>query len=213
MDHRNKDKQIFSHQDEDSSCHIMKNDVCKEQLIVNSIKLFHLNIQGIRDKIDSLNMFLNCNKFDIICLSEHWIKQKTVLNQMNIYGYRLVSAYCRPSKIHGGVCVFVKKNITCKVIDVESFSVEACAEFCALELSQQNIIVIVVYRSCLADVSIFFEKFEELLYSISGLVICEGMYGYCGGSKFGLHQLPMISSTSQSCFTPSKRPRVWNNST
>nr|CAI5834463.1 unnamed protein product [Callosobruchus analis] len=153
---------------EDSSCHIIENYACEEQLLsVNSIKIFHLNIQGIRDKIDSLNMFLNSNNVDIICLSEHWIQQKNVLTQMNIYGYRLVSAYCRPTRIHGGVCMFVKKNIFCKVIDIGSFCLEASAEFCALELSQQNMIIIVVYRSCLADISIFFDKFEELLYFIS----------------------------------------------
>nr|CAI5842028.1 unnamed protein product [Callosobruchus analis] len=113
-------------------------------------------------------MFLNSNNVDIICLSEHWIQQKNVLTQMNIYGYRLVSAYCRPTRIHGGVCMFVKKNIFCKVIDIGSFCLEASAEFCALELSQQNMIIIVVYRSCLADISLFFDKFEELLYFISG---------------------------------------------
>nr|CAI5839229.1 unnamed protein product [Callosobruchus analis] len=86
---------------------------------------------------------------------------------MNIYGNQLVSAYCRPIKIHGGVCMLIKKNIFCKAIDVERFSLEASAELCALELSQQNMIIIVVYRSCLADVSIFFDKFEELLNSVS----------------------------------------------
>nr|CAI5827518.1 unnamed protein product [Callosobruchus analis] len=151
---------------EDSSCHIIEDDACKEQLNVNNIKIFHLNIKGIKDKVDSLNMFLNCKNVDI-CLSEYWIQQKMVLTEMNIYGYQLVSAYCRPSRIHGGVCMLVKKNILCKAIDVESFSLEASAEFCALELNQQNMIIIVVYRSCLADVSIFFDKFEELLNSVS----------------------------------------------
>nr|CAI5862616.1 unnamed protein product [Callosobruchus analis] len=69
------------------------NDAYEEQLNVNNIKIFHLNIQGIKDK-----------NVDIICLSEHWIQQKTVLTEMNIYGYQLVSAYCRPSRIHGYVC-------------------------------------------------------------------------------------------------------------
>lgn len=37
------------------------------------------------------------------------------------------------------------------------------------------------------------------------------MYIYlltCGGSKLGRHQLPMQSSITQSCFTPSCRPRI-----
>lgn len=41
-----------------------------------------------------------------------------------------------------------------------------------------------------------------------GLVMCDAMYGYCGGSKFGLHQLPIMSSISQSCFTFSCLPNV-----
>lgn len=32
----------------------------------------------------------------------------------------------------------------------------------------------------------------------------------CGGSKFGRHQLPMQSSITQSCLTPSWRPRIWH---
>lgn len=45
-----------------------------------------------------------------------------------------------------------------------------------------------------------------------GLVICGGMYGYWGGSKFGRHQFPIMSSTCHSCLTPSRRPRVCNMS-
>lgn len=41
-----------------------------------------------------------------------------------------------------------------------------------------------------------------------GLVMCGGIYGYCGGSKFGRHQLPIVSSTIQSCLTPSCLPKV-----
>lgn len=45
-----------------------------------------------------------------------------------------------------------------------------------------------------------------------GLVMCGGIYGYCGGSKFGRHQFPIVSSTIQSCFTPSCLPNVCNPS-
>lgn len=75
----------------------------------DTVSLFHVNIQCISNKLDQLSLFLDKYKFDIVCLSEHWLDQCT-LESINIPMYSLANFFCREPNKHGGVLIFIKKT-------------------------------------------------------------------------------------------------------
>ncbi|KAG8238803.1 hypothetical protein J437_LFUL018533 [Ladona fulva] len=94
-----------------------------------STHCIYIAIMCIRNKVlDSLCLE---NKYDILCLNEHWLKSPEV-NLYNISGYQLASVYCREDNKNGGVVVYVKDNLHFSVIDVSTFCSELNFEMVAI---------------------------------------------------------------------------------
>ena len=108
-------------------------------------------------------MFLEINDFDVVCLSEHWERNVETLLCYNIVNYKLISSFCRSKHVHGGVCIYVRPGLGCKRVNVEAFLQEVAAEFCAIEVIPEKILIICIYRSCLADVQVFYKQFQLLI--------------------------------------------------
>lgn len=125
--------------------------------------MFHLNVQGLFSKIDDISLFLDENKYDVVCFSEHWMTQVETLFNVNLIGYKLIAHFCRSKRLHGGVCIFVRLDLPCVSIDLGSYSLEMTAEFCAIEIQTENILVICLYRSCNESLDTFLARFECLL--------------------------------------------------
>lgn len=80
--------------------------------------MMHQNIQGIKSKIDELNIYLECNNynkiknFDCLALTEHFLSSGED-KYVNLKGYRVVSCFTRTNHIRGGSCIFLKDEIEC----------------------------------------------------------------------------------------------------
>jgi hypothetical protein len=83
----------------------MVND--NEMLASNAITIFHQNICGLKGKTDELLSSMSPNFPHILCFSEHHLK-KFELDQINVDGYRLGTAYCRQVVKRGCICIFVQ---------------------------------------------------------------------------------------------------------
>lgn len=129
-------------------------------------KLGYLNIQGYSNKSLVLNEFLIENRFDVVCLSEHWSKKdEIVFNTLD--DFQLVSSYCREQHIHGGVSIYIRN---CSIIpfkaselDLSSFLSEINFEVSGVCIEVFKLVVIVIYRSPKGDESLFLEKLECML--------------------------------------------------
>lgn len=128
----------------------------------NMVSVFHINIQCISNKIDQLSLFTNKYKFDIICLSEHWLTEYK-LKLINIPGYFVGSFFCRSHNIHGGVAIYVKDKFKCKPLQLNDFNAEFNSEFCGIEIPTIQTFVITTYRSCVGDINLFLTNLENLL--------------------------------------------------
>ena len=79
------------------------------------MKVLHLNIHSLPDKIDSLVALLDklneakC-RIDLILLCETYISDHTNLQRCNINGYNLIEKH-RTNTMGGGVCIFVNNAI------------------------------------------------------------------------------------------------------
>jgi len=83
----------------------------------NSLILYHQNICGLKGKTVELISSMSPNLPHILCFSEHHLKH-TELDQINIVGFKLCTAYCRQAIERGGVCIFIQKNLEYSKIHV-----------------------------------------------------------------------------------------------
>ena len=135
----------------------------KAQTMVNTFNVLHINIRSLACKLNELQIFLNDNSLDILCLSEHWL-DVNCLNTIKIDNYYLLSEFCRESRKHGGVAIFARQNFRCKKVNLEKFSVAFHSEFCGVELLDINTVLISVYRSSSTGIlSIFKDSLNDLL--------------------------------------------------
>lgn len=81
-----------------------------------------------------------------MCLGEHW-QSKVELSGMHISEYVLQASYYRDACQHGGVAAYGRKNVMCRDVGHEAFSVPVHAEFAGVGL---ECVVISVYRSSLS---------------------------------------------------------------
>jgi hypothetical protein len=73
----------------------------------NSFAIFHQNICGLKSKTDELISSMLPTPPHIICLTEHHLKY-TDVDQINIEGFKLSTAYCRETMKKGGVYYLLK---------------------------------------------------------------------------------------------------------
>lgn len=146
-----------------SDCFIDLN--CKLQ---KGLKITHVNIQSITNKIDHVNLLLHNNNIDVLCLTETWLSDSIDDSELKINNY----SFCRLDRLndksHGGILCYVKDGISFKqntdlyVSDVEALWIE-------INLPKTKpIIVGTVYRapSCTVD---YLEKVDSIFQKCNSI--------------------------------------------
>ena len=106
-------------------------------------------------------------------LTEHWMNDSRI-QSCNIDNYKLVGFFCREESFqHGGVAIYVRENNSSKISSYASAnSLMKTIECCAVELTNQNIVILGLYRPPNIDnvsINTFFETFESILHHYSRL--------------------------------------------
>lgn len=141
----------------------------------HTLKLYNQNIQGCSSKLLEIEMFLEKTKFDVICLTEHWLKEHEIM-AINYENYCVVSHFCRKHMIRGGSLILTKTSIKSKERkDIIKLSVEHTLELSCVELDKH--VVICVYRPpSYQNLSVFESVMEDVLKKVStcnkSIVIC-----------------------------------------
>ncbi|MCG8113231.1 MAG: reverse transcriptase domain-containing protein, partial [Candidatus Thiodiazotropha taylori] len=94
----------------------------ENQMIKDKFSVVHYNVQSIVNKLDLLEAELQ--NFDVICITETWLDQRTSDDVLNLYGFKLFRRD-RLGENYGGICVYVKNNIySCRRADLELPNIE-----------------------------------------------------------------------------------------
>lgn len=107
-------------------------------------------------------------KSDIICVSEHWLKEEEI-EYTQINNYSTKSYYSRKALNNGGVLIMCKNKNIDVVEDyskVKIFSIEEIFECCAVKCTidkDTHIIVIALYRSPSSNIHMFLNQLELCL--------------------------------------------------
>lgn len=105
-------------------------------------------MQCLRNKLLHIEEFLTKTKdVHVLCITEHWLQEYEV-ETYTFTDFYLASHFCRKTYIHGGVSIYVRKNITSHELTfITSLSVEKTCEITGVCIKKYNTIILVVYRS------------------------------------------------------------------
>ena len=85
----------------------------------NRIKLFHLNIQSIKNRnhLIQIRELVSDNKVDVLAISETWLNSSILNAEVDheMQGYR-IHRLDRKYKRGGSVCIYVRNNLKSKVL-------------------------------------------------------------------------------------------------
>ena len=76
---------------------------------VKGLRVGHLNVRSLIDKIDEIRFLLFKLDFDVLCFSETWFNESISNEQLCIDEYSIFRKDRMDGKRGGGVCIFVKK--------------------------------------------------------------------------------------------------------
>lgn len=110
--------------------------------------------------MDEFRDYFDKNMYDIICISESWLKPQVSSNLAKLNGYTLLRQD-RHHKNGGGVAMYVRNVIKCREL-IPGFSPTSAVEYIVTEVNIHNIqlLLIVVYRPPKVG---FFTDLENIL--------------------------------------------------
>jgi hypothetical protein len=85
----------------------------------SNLKIYHLNIRGISNKIDELLSQWDSQTPHIFCLMEHHFIKAEIL-RISINNYNLGAHYCHKSRKSGGVGIFVHQSLQFAPMDFKN---------------------------------------------------------------------------------------------
>ena len=90
------------------------------------LKVCHLNVRSLLPKIDKLRLFISKNPFDVIAVSETWLKPSTPNNKIDI-PYYSIYRNDRTDKTGGGTAFYVRNGLPFRSRgDLQSSDIETC---------------------------------------------------------------------------------------
>ncbi|KAJ8704330.1 hypothetical protein PYW08_013054 [Mythimna loreyi] len=135
-------------------------------------------------------MFLEKTMFDVICFSEHWLKDYQML--LSYDNYDVGSCFNRKSMLRGGSLMLIKKGLKFKQRhDIVGMSVEHCIELSCVELDEH--VIVCVYRPPNPqNFGLFESTMEDVLSKFAG---CNKSIVICG--DFNINILENNSNSSR----------------
>lgn len=120
-----------------------------------------------------VELFMNCNKIDIVCITEHWLKDHQIM--FGFKNHQVASSFCRVNAVHGGSIVLIRNNIKFKErCDIVKLSVERTIEIACIEL--ERLIILSVYRPPASSYEMFENIIDEALSKLcnsnKNIIVC-----------------------------------------
>lgn len=134
------------------------------------IKLFALNTQSIRNKIDALESYICDKKLQIICACEHFMTPEEAATLI-IPGFVMATSFCRKSKKRGGSLILVSNELKSDFTEltrVINLSIEPVIEISAITLNDYNLNILSIYRTPgrLGDFGTFLSRLEQAICAV-----------------------------------------------
>ena len=146
------------------------NTILKSKQENASFSLLHVNACSLLSSFDDLKSFVenSCQSSTAIGISETWLND-TTSDRVNLPGYNFLSCH-RTARSGGGVGLYLRNDLEYRICSECNFSDPNMIESLFVEIfvpNSKNIVVGIVYRSPNQNLSLFLDKFNEILSTIS----------------------------------------------
>jgi hypothetical protein len=84
---------------------------CKLQ---KGLKIVHVNIQSLINKVDHINLLLQENNIHVLCITESWLTNDIDDSDIKINGYDICRLDRNNGMSHGGIVCYIKEGISFK---------------------------------------------------------------------------------------------------
>jgi len=133
----------------------------------NLFKIFHQNIRGLKSKVDKLSNSLLPDYPNILCLTEHHLKNFEIYN-LPVDQFKLGSKFCRHEYKNGGWgggCNFVHEDLEFSSISLDKYCKEKDIEVCAvrLKITPIQLVILAIYRSPSGNFTNFLKNLDSIL--------------------------------------------------
>lgn len=121
-----------------------------------------VNVCCLKNKVLQLECLCNEKNVNVICISEHWLQD----DQIDLFVPRSfvpANVKCRSLRKNGGVGIYLRNSIQFLTVDVSQFYFELHFEICCVKLTEENLLIVSVYRSPNGDMNMFLDCFERAL--------------------------------------------------
>ena len=129
---------------------------------VNDFSVIHVNIRSLNANGNDLNVYLSLLnlKFDVVCLSETWVKEGECVDNFFPNHYCFYSSRC--DRRGGGVAIFVNKKFECSVIPDLAINEVAIECVCVTVASEHKVMSVgVCYRPPNSNFTLFQTFLDE----------------------------------------------------
>ncbi|XP_055906590.1 uncharacterized protein LOC129941858 [Eupeodes corollae] len=136
------------------------------------LRICHINAQSLLPKIDEFRDIFTDSDVDVICVTETWLRDELNDDICCLEGYR-VFRFNRVNRVGGGVAIYVKRTIKCKL--KLSATVDSTIEYLFVEVvgNDGNLLLGTIYRpNRYIDFSPLYTVLEEISLSSPNIVLC-----------------------------------------
>lgn len=127
-----------------------------------NFKAAHINAESLKGHIDEVRTVFRHQIFDLIAVSESWLKPSIPSSEVSLPGYYLLRND-RVNKKCGGVAVYIKSNLKAKVLFNTPHEYSAKPEFMFIEIELPNLDLL-LFGTCYRPPKIgHFTDFESAL--------------------------------------------------
>ena len=131
-----------------------------QPLKVKGLRIFHINICSLRDKLTELQLFCDKHRPHVLSLNKTWLDDSFLDSELYLPGYQLLRR--DRDRYGGGIAVYIAENLNPERVDISVDDIEALW----FELSQPNsrkILFGAIYRPPNLDPLTFTESLKEML--------------------------------------------------
>lgn len=183
----------------------------------NTLKVCHINVQGLQNKLDEIEILLTRYDLDILCVSEHWFLHSDIKN-ICLPGYKLISHCSRTEHIHGGSLILSKNNLlVTDIVSINKQSIHCNIEVsgASLVLNETNIAIITIYRPPSGDFNVFMDKLIEILKladkKFNNIILCGDLNIDYGKITLNRNILCDVLDSFQLIRTTNQPTRIFTN--
>jgi hypothetical protein len=135
--------------------------------IDRSLKIFHQNIRGLRNKANELYCHLQHDLPHILCLSQHHLSEPE-LQMIHLPNYSLGANYCRKTFLNRHVSMFVHRTLKYSTINIDEYNIDKDNEACTIQLDStyNKLRILTIYRFPRGNFTNFLTRLDLILQKL-----------------------------------------------